>query len=121
MRHAVFSRKGPNGADWSLSLSQSSDPGKVSENLSLIESAIGIGPLSIVGQVHGTEALFLSPGEVYAPKIPSEVRSGYDAIVGGPGQALMVRLADCQGIILADPQTRTVAVVHSGWGARPRT
>jgi YfiH family protein len=32
-----------------------------------------------------------------------------------PNLALMVKLADCQGTILFDPQKKVLAVVHCGW------
>ncbi|NLA74944.1 MAG: laccase domain-containing protein [Deltaproteobacteria bacterium] len=39
-----------------------------------------------------------------------------DALITNiPGVAIMVKQADCQGIILFDPVERAVAVVHSGW------
>jgi YfiH family protein len=115
LTHAVLARKGPDGRDWTLTFGGPENAGSVASNLASVEELLDAGPLAIVGQVHGTEALVLDPGQSYAPKSPDEVLHGYDAIVGGPGQAMMVRLADCQGVILADPATRTVAVVHSGW------
>lgn len=115
LRHAVLTRHGPGGADWTLSLADSIEPAARAANLQAVESLLGAGPLALVGQVHGTEALVLERGELYAPKSASEMKNGYDAIIGGPGRSMMVRLADCQGVILADPQTRLVAVVHSGW------
>jgi YfiH family protein len=111
---AVLTRQGPGGGDWTLSFGGPEGPARVAENLGLLEAAFGF-PLALVGQVHGTEALVLSPGERYAPKTPAEVRGGFDAIVFGPGQGAMIRVADCQAVILASPETKLAAVVHSGW------
>jgi YfiH family protein len=115
LRHAVLTRRGPGGADWTFSFSPGVDPEAVASNLRLVESALGLPPVALVGQVHGAEALVLAAGDDYAPKSPGSVRAGYDAIVGRSGRSLMIRVADCQAVILADPATRLVAVVHSGW------
>jgi YfiH family protein len=115
LRHAVLTRRGPGGAEWTMSFSSPAGGGLAAESLRAVERAFGTGPVSIIGQVHGDEALLLEPGEVYGPKSPEEMREGYDAIIGTRGQTLMVRLADCQGIILADPERGLVAAVHSGW------
>jgi YfiH family protein len=115
LRHLVAARKGPDGADWTLSFNDGFSSVKTAQSLSIIEAELGAGPLAIVGQVHGDKALVLGPDDDYAPKSAEEMRDGFDAIVSGPGRSMMVRLADCQGVILADTETRMVAAVHSGW------
>jgi YfiH family protein len=57
----------------------------------------------------------LEEKDVCQPQGPKEVPDGYDALAARGTQTLMVRLADCQGIIIYDPASRTVALVHSGW------
>ncbi|MDR2455860.1 MAG: polyphenol oxidase family protein [Deltaproteobacteria bacterium] len=115
LRHLVAARQGPDGSDWTLSFNDEFSQVKTAQSLRLIEAELGAGPLAIVGQVHGDKALVLEPDDDYAPKSAGEMREGFDAIVSGPGRSMMVRLADCQGIILADKETRRVAAVHSGW------
>ena len=36
-------------------------------------------------------------------------------ITNKKGLPLMIKVADCQGIIMFDPETKTIAAVHSGW------
>jgi polyphenol oxidase len=63
-----------------------------------------------VSQVHGAVAL-LAEGDPQA-MLSREA----DALVATePGVAVGVRVADCVPVLLAHPETRTVAAVHAGW------
>jgi len=70
----------------------------------------------------------ISPVTKITPEIAGELRDyvtglegqGYtpraDAIITEmPFIALMVKQADCQGVILFDPEQRVLANVHCGW------
>jgi YfiH family protein len=114
LRHAVFSSSGPGGRPFNLSFSKGPKD-EVLRNLDAARGVLGLPPVSLVNQAHGDRALVLKRREVYAPKSAEEQRGGYDALVGFPGQTLMVKLADCQGAILFHPPTLALAVVHSGW------
>jgi YfiH family protein len=60
-------------------------------------------------QVHGTEILEVR-------EIPSAPLEGYDILITGrPGIAVAVKTADCQPILMIEPQKRLVAAVHAGW------
>jgi YfiH family protein len=115
LKHAVFTSKGPGGSDWTFSFGSTQNDETVQSNIREAEKILGLPKASFVGQVHASQALFLKPGECYRPSGPEDVLKGYDAIVGHPGQTLMIRLADCQGLILFEPQSQTLALVHSGW------
>lgn len=63
---------------------------------------------------------------VYAKQIHTDVildiqetpaaRPEADAfITRTPGLPLMVKVADCQGLLAYDPETDTIAAIHSGW------
>ncbi|MFH0821024.1 MAG: polyphenol oxidase family protein [Candidatus Peregrinibacteria bacterium] len=59
-------------------------------------------------QVHGDVILTLE-------KKPHE-RPTCDAFITRvPNLPLMVKVADCQGVLMYDPKTRTIAAGHSGW------
>jgi purine-nucleoside/S-methyl-5'-thioadenosine phosphorylase / adenosine deaminase len=68
-----------------------------------------------VKQVHGVR--ILEPEEV-----PAEELDGYDTVLTDrPGIAVAVKTADCQPILLVEPEKRIVAAVHAGWkGTRSR-
>ncbi|MDR2353149.1 MAG: polyphenol oxidase family protein [Deltaproteobacteria bacterium] len=112
LRHGVFTR----GGDREFNLSFSSgDPGEVLKNLKTVEKALNLPPVAQVGQTHGAEILDLTKITSYSPRAPKDLKEGYDAMIGGPLQPLLVKLADCQGIILFAPENNLLALVHSGW------
>jgi YfiH family protein len=65
-----------------------------------------------VRQVHGDSLLVVDSAGV----APDESDEGHDGILTDrPGILLAVATADCVPILMADPETRTVAAVHAGW------
>jgi YfiH family protein len=46
---------------------------------------------------------------------PGCIGEGDALVTQTPGVAVSVRTADCFPIVLADPETRSVAAVHAGW------
>lgn len=67
--------------------------------------------LLFMNQVHGKEILLLKNG---SPGFPQGANADA-AITDRQDIALMVKQADCQGIILYDPVPKVVALVHCGW------
>jgi hypothetical protein len=62
-----------------------------------------------VKQVHGVA--ILEPTSV-----PDLEPDGYDTVLTDrPGLAVAVKTADCQPILIAEPERRIVAAVHAGW------
>lgn len=113
LHHAVFTRLGGHsqGAYASLNLSHEvgDDPVAVNKNLALIKQSFSTKTLVWSRQVHGKDVLVIQD----KVKPPYE---GFDALVTNrPGLALLVKLADCQGILLCDPIKKVIAAVHCGW------
>lgn len=87
------------------------DPADVIENRKLVKRRMGAGVLVSSRQIHGDRVYIVdrTPGADLTV-------DGYDALVTNcSGVALMVQLADCQGILLHDPEKSVAAAVHSGW------
>ncbi len=76
-------------------------------------AALGVAPDRLVGvrQVHGRTVLRLHADEPLPAEIPDA-----DAIVStDPACAVIVRVADCVPVLMADRHGRVVAAVHAGW------
>jgi YfiH family protein len=114
LKHGVFTRHGPWGDPFNLSF-EHGETLEVKKNLSLAEKALSLKEAAFVKQAHGDSILELDKLPHYHPLSPEEMLSGYDALISLKGRTLMIKLADCQGIILYDPQSGALALVHSGW------
>jgi YfiH family protein len=63
--------------------------------------------MATVRQIHSNQVL-----AVAQPGLAGEA----DALISYiPGLTLSIRTADCYPILIADPQTRSVAAIHAGW------
>jgi len=83
----------------------------VLRNRALIKEALGLPRLISAKQVHGASVLnvdwLLDADEEYA---------GHDALMTNISDVgLMIQQADCQAIMLYDPEHGAVANIHSGW------
>ena len=125
--HGVFTRRGgvsrPPFDSLNVGFSSGDDPGAVMENRQRILSCLGLSRAVFLHQVHGTDVLILAredtpdPALFWKPGHPAagKVLTG-DAVVTDLTQlALVIQVADCQAVMLADPQKKVIANVHSGW------
>lgn len=86
----------------------------VRANRALLAEAIGLPPhrLAFMRQVHGREVAVIEqdPRPDVAPVVPE-----VDAMVTRlPGLALVVLVADCTPVLLADPDAGVIGVAHAG-------
>jgi len=120
--HGVFTRHGgvslPPYDSLNVSWSNGDSPGAVAENLRRIKKAAGLESLVSSRQVHGDSLNFIDKGSAGM----LEARAA--ALIAPPGDALatnlsglglVIKIADCQSILLVDPESRIIANVHSGW------
>ena len=83
----------------------------VLRNRELIKEALGLPRLVSAKQVHGDSVLNVDrmPGA-------DVEHTGHDALMTNiPGIGLMIQQADCQAVMLYDPEHSAVANIHSGW------
>jgi polyphenol oxidase len=115
LAHGVFTRKGglstsPYDA-LNVSYSTGDQPSNVDSNLKLIKDHIGASQIISMNQIHGTEIVALhkeSHDDISTPVADAMIT---DITMLG----IMVKQADCQGIILYDAISSVAAVVHCGW------
>lgn len=116
LSHAVFTRHGGMSPPPYDRLNTSHDvgdlPAHVVANLAIIKTSVGAARLIYMNQVHGTEILVIrTVDEMTRVETPTA-----DAIITNvPDLAVLVKQADCQGVILFDPNRGVIAVVHCGW------
>jgi YfiH family protein len=117
LRHGVFSRLSPPdlGGELTFSFREDIPDSLVAESLTRAEEALGLGHCAFVLQTHSANIYLCNPEKPYRPRAPQDILRGYDALVSTDKTPLLIKLADCQGIILFHPQSLTLALIHNGW------
>ncbi len=114
LTHAVFTRHGgfSRGPYASLNLSDTvgDDYQAVSQNLAKVKAFLGTNKLVYATQVHQDKVAIIRVAQ------GSSRVSNVDALITNqPGVALLIKLADCQGIFLCDVKNKVIAAIHNGW------
>jgi polyphenol oxidase len=120
--HASFTRHGgvsnPPCESLNVGSSNGDAPDSVRENIERIRACLGFDLLASARQVHGDTIRVVDED---VPALAGEhtgcvVLPPADALVTAMrGIGLLVKIADCQAVMLADPVKGVVANVHSGW------
>ncbi|MEX1297754.1 MAG: peptidoglycan editing factor PgeF [Desulfotignum sp.] len=125
--HGVFTRSGgvsrPPFDTLNVGFSTGDDPSAVRENRTRILSCLGLSRSVFLNQVHGKQILVLERKDKIDPDLfwsPDHLAHGTvlsaDAVVTDLKQVvLVIQVADCQAVMLADPEKNVIANVHSGW------
>ena len=120
--HGVFTRRGgvslPPYESLNVSWSNGDSPEAVLENLTRIKNATGLERLVSSRQFHGDSINFIDQESARGleKRPPLLIAPPADALATNlPGVGLVIKIADCQSILLADPQSRIIANIHSGW------
>jgi YfiH family protein len=114
--HAVFTRLGgvSQGPFATLNVGHSvgDEPQAVAENHCRVYASLGLGTGQVVTarQVHGNRVAVVD-GHDAGKVVPNT-----DGLVTTtPGLALLLRFADCQPILLYDPEHHALGLAHAGW------
>ncbi len=116
--HGIFTRAGgvSRGPFESLNLAAGvgDDDAAVRINRDRVAACFHGRRLSLVRQVHGTGIRIVAGAAAGAGNDPAPPEA--DALVtDAAGVWLAVLVADCQPVLIADPERGVVAAVHSGW------
>jgi len=118
--HGIFTRQGGCSSAPYNSLNVSLAVGDCSENVRRnrrrILSCSGGSELVFSNQLHGLKVLSLKKGDMPDVEIGKKPTLEGDALITDiPGKSLVIKVADCQAVMMLDPVRRVIANVHSGW------
>lgn len=116
--HGVFTRPGRAGSPLpdglAAGINGGNDPSAIRQNRSAIAGVFGGSELFFLSQVHQTG--IVATGDFPAPETDDPCPPEADgAITTEPGRMLAIQIADCQSVMLFDPEKKAVANIHSGW------
>ncbi|HAA02793.1 MAG TPA: peptidoglycan editing factor PgeF [Syntrophobacteraceae bacterium] len=122
LRHGVFGRHGgvsrPPYDSLNVAWTNGDQEDAVCRNLMRVKETLDFDTLVVAPQVHG-DSIYIIDKETIPPmhvRFPVRVTPPADALVTNlAGVGLMIKVADCQSVFLADPVREVVANVHCGW------
>ena len=118
--HAVVSRIGgdsrPPFDGMNVSHGVGDDPEAVTANRKRLRRITGNGICVYTRQNHGTSIRVITRDAVGRGEAVQTEPVPADALITDvPGVRLLIQTADCQAVMLFDPQKRVVANIHCGW------
>lgn len=123
LRHGYFERyggqSGPRHDELNLAFvgggEAVDEPGNVLANIDRAADALGLPAPAFVRQCHGDHVQPVSPMWRYAPRCQDDAVPADAMVALAPNISLLIKTADCQAVLLFDPQTKALALAHSGW------
>lgn len=120
LAHGIACRNGgvsqPPFDGMNLSPGVGDDPGAVAANRKRLNEATGGGIDVYARQNHGTSIRVITRAEVDRGEAIQTIPAPADALITNvPGIRLLIQTADCQAVMLYEPQKRVVANIHCGW------
>lgn len=114
LSHGCFHRHGGISPAPYDSLNVSFGVGDMADNVRhnrlQVKKALGCKTLISTRQVHGVKVA------VASAMSGDQELDGFDALITNePGVALLIQQADCQAILLHDPEQKAIANIHCGW------
>lgn len=108
------------GGNWfDLSRPDSADANGVISNFQILADLIECDRIALCTQVHGTQINHVGPDYPFLPMNWIHVSTHASPVADGMitnqlATALVVRVADCVPVLLANPASRTITAVHAG-------
>lgn len=120
LRHGLTYRvPGMGQADGNIGLGSPRDAEDAWEMRKVWCTGIGVDPERIVtmGQVHGNDVLRVGAADAGKGSRDRGTSAGFaDALITNEPDVVLTTLhADCQPILIVDPERKAVAAVHAGW------
>ena len=119
LEHLVFTRLGGASLPPFASLNVSYDTGdearRVRENLHRIRNATDCSFFIYARQSHSTNLEVLRQYPHFDPQVEYPLHDKDGFITQLPGLLMMVKVADCQAILLYDPTRKLAGIIHAGW------
>jgi len=118
--HGIFTRQGGQSRapynSLNVGMGIGDQPDAVAENRRRVAACLGVDRLMFTHQVHENGILTIKDGDPLgqAGALPEQKRA--DAMItDAPGICLAIQVADCQAVVICDPDRAVVANIHSGW------
>ncbi len=120
IRHGIFTRTRDDGRksrnSLNVGLNVGDDEKRVKQNRTLIAGCMGGSDLVFANQVHETTILTFDKNKEGKSPQPGNLALTGDAMVANiKGASIAIQQADCQAILMYDPQKKVIANVHAGW------
>ena len=119
IRHAVFTRRGGVSSRPFDSLNFSTTTGdsltNVSANFDKLRTYWDTPYIISLKQTHSNIVTVVDETNRDLLNLPEPTLVGDALVTALPNTVLMVKVADCQPVFLADPVKKVVAAIHSGW------
>jgi YfiH family protein len=113
--HGFFTRQGGMSTgpydSLNLSFAVGDRADLVAANRRRVQQALGLDSLVSATQVHGQKSAVITGN----PQSPDEIPEVDLLLSAHPGPGLLIKQADCQAVMLYDPERRVAANVHCGW------
>lgn len=118
--HAIFTRQGGQSRtpfnSLNVGLGIGDQPEVVAENRRRVAACLGVDRLMFAHQMHGDGILTVKTGDLLGQAGALHEKKRADAMItDAPGICLGIQVADCQAVVVYDPDRAVVANVHSGW------
>lgn len=119
LRHAVFTRmegvSEPPFNSLNLSVASGDNAANVNTNLNAVRAYFHTPHIANIKQIHSDIVVTINAGNRESLNTPAPVLEGDALVTALTNTVLLVKVADCQPVLLADPVKKIIAAAHSGW------